>query len=165
MSLKISEFPYTTNYLDYIINGLLPDGGGGFINYNIYYADLLADVLSRIIAAEGDISTLQSDVTALENLVISKERKVLTASTTFTLPADSKLMASDFVWNSGTLTVKVGTTAGGDEIMRDRTLNSTTTSIMNRTVYYTISSDIIYITITGTGSIDGIFTYYQNLNT
>ena len=49
--------------------------------------------------------------------------------------------------------------------MKERTLSSVNINSMNRTVYYTEGSDIIYITITGTGSIDGIFTYYQNFNT
>lgn len=68
------------------------------------------------------------------------------ADTTFSVDANTKLLSIDFKVTSGTPTIKVGTSSGGDDLIYEETL---TQSAMREAIHYFDSVGTIYIAISG----------------
>lgn len=78
---------------------------------------------------------------------------VKSANFTYLVPADSILRAIDFKKISGTPTVKVGTTLGGDELVSETTIAGYYTNAMRErwisptTIYFTVSGGTVKYTM------------------
>lgn len=139
---------------DYVrINRPYAPNPGGRADYKMLASDFLAAVNALISTNASDISTLQTDVTALQGLMGKVVNLNVVSNFTFVMPADSILWKMCLIWNSGTVTVRIGTTLGGNEIMSDRTLTSLDTYRVTALDKYYGASTTIYVTISG-GQID-----------
>jgi len=148
LSGKTSTTTTSGGYL-YII---IPDGSGGWYSRKIPHTSLVA-------ALQSAITTLQT-YTA-QALQTDKEASK-SANFTFSLGSDVALESIDFIWISGTVNVKVGTTASGNEVLPVQTLTSG--SLRNLVQKYYSGATTLYFTLTGGGTIDTIINYRENYN-
>lgn len=148
LSARASTTTTTGSYL-YII---IPDGSGGFQGRKITYSALVSALSSSI--------TTNSTYIA-QSVQTSKEASK-SADFTFALGSDVALESIDFIWASGTLNVKVGTSVGADDVLPLQTLTSG--SLRNTVPKYYSSSTTLYFTLTGGGTIDTLINYRENYN-
>lgn len=135
---------------DYVrINRAYAPNPGGREDYKIDADDFLATEQALIATNTADIVTNTSDILTLQGLMSKTVNLNVTSNFTFTISADSIFWKVLFVWNSGTITVRLGTTLGGDEIMSDRTLSSTTTYKLTGFELYYGTLTTIYVTMSG----------------
>lgn len=147
--IKISELTETTVVIDGFFTLIRPDGGGGFNNFKVSYPYLVQELNNDITQNASDISDIQTDVASFETRVPSKDKITsIATSATFTLPANSKLIAVDYVMVSGSGTVKLGTSAGGSDVLPNKVLTARQESLNLRSYNSYDSPTLIYLTIT-----------------
>lgn len=146
-----------------------PSGGSviiiiGGVSYDITVTNLLASIQSQITANDSDILTLQTNVTALQDLT-SKNTQLNSNGATWNLPANSCITGIVIYWISSTPVVTI--TSGSDTIMSAKTLNGTTIKkITVNTMYASEKASASTITITITGGRADVITFYKkNLTT
>jgi hypothetical protein len=133
----------------------IPDGFGGFVSKKISHTSFLATVNTSI----NTINTYINQAPQTDKF------KSKSADFTESIAADTKIESIDFVWVSGTVSVKVGTSASGGEIISGRTVTNTKNSFnpLGGASAYFGSSGTLYFTISG-GDIDIIINYRNNYN-
>lgn len=143
---------------------ITPDGGSptGWQDNYIDEADLHSALQGQITVNAGNITTNQTDITALQNLT-KKDVTLSTGTYSFTLPADSRIEGFTFYWISGA-SVTVTVTSGATTISGAKTLDSTAKTLWLTNAYNSdkASSKNITITITG-GLLDSIIFYREDL--
>jgi hypothetical protein len=87
----------------------------------------------------------------------------LTANYTQAITANTLVVSGAVRWISGSVTIKIGTTAGGSDLMPSMTLSSATLVPLIIGQYFNGTGNI-YITITGTGSVNVRFDQITNYN-
>ncbi len=143
---SISDLTITALTAGGFIEISLPDGGGGWLSRRISHTNLVAVLTSF------DTQSTQT----------IKEKSKASAFTT-NLNADTKLESIDFIYVSGTsISVKVGTSALGNDIISGRTITSSKNSANSLSDYFP-GATTLYFTITG-GAVDIIINYRNNYN-
>lgn len=148
LSAKTSTTTTTGSYL-YII---IPDGSGGWLPRKITHANLLAALQSTVDANSAHIAKAEQ-----KNRQASKN-----ADFTVSLGSNVSLEGIDFIWISGTVNVKVGTSLGASDVLPLQTLTSG--SLRNLVQKYYSGATTLYFTLTGGGTIDAIINYKPNYN-
>jgi len=116
---------------------VIRDVGSGLESFKISFANLF-------LAANTAISQLQTDIA--NRLKIEKKTSV-SAATTFSMPNASKLESIDFYHISSTVTVKVGTAVGLDDIVSEFEISVGAESVIAPKLYPTTGT--LYITVSG----------------
>ena len=136
------------------IHIIIPDAGSpsGYTSYRISTTDLHAALQADIDDNASDITTLSGQVSALENLLSRSKYSAQVSNFQHSQPGDSTVRRIEFksAAGVGTNTVKVGTSAGADDIMTVVTLsNDEDTPYIFDSPLYASGSRTIYFTITG----------------
>ena len=136
---------------------------------NKAYTTSIANVvlwISRLISGTWtdfriNVSDLLNELTTNTQYCIQKTAYAAqTSSFTHAAAEYDKIESLDFLLNSGSCTIKVGTSAGTDDIVPEFTL----TGIMTKRIDYPFASAAtVYITITGTANIDMNVWYHDNI--
>lgn len=150
---------------------IVPDGGAptGWQDHYIEYDDLASLLQAQITSNDSDISTLQTSVTALQNLTAKRVDTGKNSAYSFSLPAKSLIEGFVVYYEAGTsINFKVGTSVGGEQIVSQKTgiADSTTKQYSIARWYPTTydASQTIYVTISG-GTATVITLYKKNLTT
>lgn len=150
---KLSELTSTTTTSGSYYETSIPDGAGGWFSRKILHSNILASVTSLI----STINTYISQATQ------TTRHASKTANFTQIMGSDVKLESIDFIYVSGTTTVKVGTSLGANDVISGRTITSTNNSL-NIISDYFAGATTLYFTLTGGGTIDVITNYRENYN-
>jgi hypothetical protein len=139
------------------------------VDYYISEEDLHAALNSGISGNTSAIAALLARVTALENLTDRKIKTNTAGSSTFTIEQESSVYGASIYYVSGgdPITVKLGTTPGGNDLIYDMEINSTTSKEGSATFRYTspkTTSGTLYLTVSG-GRIDIVLFYSRNIVT
>lgn len=119
------------------LHEIIPDGIGGWMSKKIRVSTLFNSINSRVTALENNLG----------NYSITKYTNK-SAAFTHVLEADENLTGVDLRFISGSPVIKIGTSAGSDNIMSERTL---VTGVDDSTyIGYPVQVDTtLYITVTG----------------
>lgn len=132
------------------VHVLKPDAGSptGYTNYRQTRALFLEDVLDEIVIIQGDITTNTNDIQDLQNYIFKNTYDV-TATFTFSQTAFSVMREIYISAKTSTAgTIKIGTSAGGDDIVSERTIEENDIEAID--VMLPIrASRTIYVTKTG----------------
>ena len=124
----------------------------------------LSDLDDRVTINEVDIQTNTDDINTLQSSVGSigsKEyRSGVTTDTSFALPANCKVVSIDFKISTDTMTVKVGTTVSGNEVVYEESLAVGYGSFQINRV--DLGGNTLYFTISGSGSLEFVIYYQEN---
>lgn len=144
----------TGGYIHIIIpNGAAPSG---YDSFRISVADLQLDLQTQINTNTSDISTNTSNITALQNASTKRLDTGETSDYTFTQNADSEIEKIYINRDSGTPTIRIGTTLNGEELVSERVITDQYKKDVNFSSGFTTASRTIYVTISG-GSVDIAF--------
>ncbi len=106
---------------------------------------IVSDIADFHITYENLIKEFTDYKNQAEQTILDESKA---SSFTRTIDADTKLESVDIRYISGSPKVKIGTSLGEDDIMRERTIVSTKDS-NNELIKTFKSSTILYITVTG----------------
>lgn len=150
---NIRNFDITTSITDGIIYMVRPTGGSGaYEDYQIPVSDLLN-------AVNVNITALQT-----ANPLITQLTSQTTSFTSAVLIDYSRLYDIEILMNSGTLAIKVGTSAAADDVMIEQSFTSGEVSVQTFNMPFA-SSTTLYFTLTGTGNVDINIIYRLNVFT
>ena len=162
--IKDSSFSYITTAADTVVVPVLnPDGSSptGFVNRNITKANLLKEDRARITTNETNIASNTARIVVVENLNTIRKDTSQTTNYNFQQTADSLIKMFAFLTVSGTPTVSVGTTLGGDDIVSSAAISGGKRfaeviehTTLTRTIYINISGGSVNLT---TLSINNLF--------
>lgn len=158
----IYELGIAPNRTDSILWVQQPSGDpSGYTDLQIDIDTLLAAEQARLTANEASITALGTRVTTLEN---SSTKTYDASKVTFTKTqaANSLITFFGFTTKTGTPTVKVGTSAGLDDIVSERQIDSSGFRGID-VIEFSATSRTIYITITS-GTCDVVTFQRLNLN-
>lgn len=129
---KLSEQTATTDPTDGYLYVIIDNGDGTFSSRKILFEDLVAGI-------------------TLSNLVKLTDQN---ANFTQAFAANSKIEAIDIRYVSGSATIKIGTSLGGEEIMSEDTLSSGDMNLVvsktfenATTLYFTLSGGVVHVNI------------------
>lgn len=148
---KGSQLPTTSTITGVYIPILLPDGGSptGYEDYRITVTDLQTGLQSQITTNIADLVTLDERTTVLEGINAVTKLPARTGAIEFSQPANSDVWKISARIYTGSPTIKIGTTLGGEEILSLTTLDTGTNDILELVqTNYTRSARTIYFTIT-----------------
>jgi len=117
-------------------------------DYRITYENLVAALLTQISALESQITNSLQTVYELSK----------SADFTKVFEADTKIVAIDLRWISGTISIKIGTTLGGTEILPLVSVTDSQVIAVNMDLE---ASTTVYVTMSG-GSASFAFDYLPN---
>lgn len=159
---KWSGFDEETTTTNIEVPVLYPDGasGTGFKNARIAIANFFSTLWTQININTAAIAALLARVVTLEDS-LSKTYDAATGTTTIVQPADSLLTFVSFTVITGTPSVKIGTTAGGNDIVYGE--DNVASFFSDNISKYTATSRTLYITITS-GTCDVVTFQRLNLN-
>lgn len=144
---KLSEKNQTATVAGTFIHVIVPDGSGGWLSRRIAYNDFL--------------STVTSEITDLQRGI--KNVKYPNQSADFNQAFTGlKLISVDYTQISGNPEVKLGTTAGGDDIHSLKVVNSGTDRNITLGKSFGSGSMTLYFTIAG-GEISINLNYQDNI--
>lgn len=133
---KLSSRTLITDPSDGELHIIKPDGVGGYDSYRITFDDLISLLQTQLDSAVSLIGNKRADINKSANF-------------DFYLFPNTKLISFDIQQVSGTVSVKIGTTVGGDEILPELTFTTGTESI-TIDKYYAGYTDIYVTRISGT---------------
>lgn len=140
----------------------------GWQDHFITTTNFLKSVVDGLSAAVASIAALAVRVTTLENLTKKTVNLNKNSAFTFnTLDSDNIIDGFCIKWVSGAPSVKVGTTAGGSDIMSAKTVSNATEKdkIKYVSVNYPFTGlTTVYVTVTG-GTVHIVRFYKENLFT
>lgn len=141
----------TTSHSGMRLYGIRPTGGGGsYEDYFIETSDLLNETSTNI----SEIQSANPQVTSLTAQTTSFTSSVLVDY--------SRLYDVELRMNSGTLAIKIGTSAAADDIMIEQSFTSGDVSVQVFNKPFS-STTTLYFTLTGTGSVDFNIIYRLNI--
>jgi hypothetical protein len=157
---KWSGFPLEVDTTGVRVMVLYPDGatGTGYKNAQIAIADFFSTIQAQIDDNDTDIIDHENRITDLEDFTSIVRRSSDNAAFQETQPANSYVTIIGFLNETGSPVVKVGTTAGGDDIIPETTV---TTENRNDILSYTDNSRTLHFTVTG-GEVATTIKYEKN---
>lgn len=146
---KLSERALTADATDAELHIIKPIGGGLYASWRITLTNLIKGVTDAIAA-----------ITAILNAgTLTIKHTNQTGDFTQAIAINTKLESIDFKYLSGSLTISVGTTPAGTEIINSLTLTSESASNLLDLIFD--SAETLYFTISG-GAVDVIINYRLN---
>lgn len=150
---KDSQLPNITSLTGVEVAVLTPDGGSptGFENAKMSNAAFKADLQAQITANTNNVAAHTTQIAALQNA--STKRLDSSVSATFDFQQDADTVIREIYLSnvSGSPTVKIGTSVGGDDIVGEIGITS---FYCEDIIEYTDTNRTIYVTITGVGTVD-----------
>jgi len=126
---------------------IIPDGTNpyGFVDRQISFEDLILDLQAQVNTNETNISGNSVDIGKLQAKHSDLYYPGVTGEISFNTGPKALLQNIMFEITAGAITVKVGTTSGGDDISRER---SNKTGFYALTINEVFDNQDVFITIT-----------------